>query len=146
MAVNNDAIKGSLVILKVGNGAEPTEAFTPIAGLRNVSFTLGGTQIDVTTADDIDPDGVTWLSEIAGIAEYRLTGSGVMKNAAPLVAVMNAKLQGTVANYQLEVKDKFTITGPCTVTDFNGSGEFADTAQYNITVSSAGIQTVAVAT
>lgn len=145
MAVNNAAIKGSLVVLKIGNDDGPPETFTKLAGARGVVVAFNNTPIEATTADDIDADGVTWGSSIPGTVNYSVQVNGVMKTAAPLVALMEASAQGTTQNFQLDATGKFTITGPATVSNFEVTGDFGDIATYSCTVNANGIQTIAAA-
>lgn len=145
MAVNNNAIKGALITLEVGDGASP-EVFAPFIGSRNVRFTLGGSEIDVTTADDIDANSAVWSTYISGVNDFSASIDGVMKTAASMVQAMNDRAADTVRNYQLVVKDKFTVSGPMRITTFEASGDYSDTATYSITVRAAASLTITAAT
>jgi len=146
MPVNNNAIKGSLVILKLGNEDGPPETFTALTGSRNATVNFGNEAIDVTTADDIDETGVTWSSTIPGRVNYSVSLTGVILNAAAFKAILDLSLTGAQRNFQLEVKDKFTIEGPGTLTAAGIEGNFDAEAGYSMTMNGAGAQTITLAT
>jgi TP901-1 family phage major tail protein len=145
MAVNNNAMKGALITLEVGDGASP-EAFTAFAGSRSVRFSLGGSEIDVTTADDIDANSAVWSTYISGVNDFSASFDGVMKTATTMVQAMQDRAADTVRNYQLVVKDKFTISGPMRITTFEGNGEYSDAATYSVTIRAASALTITAAT
>lgn len=124
------AIKGSKVTLKKGDGASP-EVFTTIAGSRNVTFTLGGTEIDITTSDNIS-SGVTWRSYISGIVDFSANLEGVLKDKSTFDDLVTDKLNGTVANFQLDIDTYGTFEGPMTVTQVDGAGQYDDAATFTI--------------
>lgn len=128
-------IKGDKVVLKKGNGASP-EVFTAVAGARNVNFSLGGDEIDTTTADDIQ-SGVTWRTYISGIADFSASFAGLIKDKATFNALIADRLADTVANYQLEITGFGTFQGPMRVTTIEGAGEFSDVGTVNVTVRAA---------
>lgn len=134
------AIKGSKVVLKQGDGASPTEAFTAVAGARNVNVSLGGQEIDTTTADDIQA-GVTWRTYISGIADFSATMDGVIKDKDTFNGLAADRLNDTVRNYQVEIEGFGTYEGPCRITVFDVSGQFDDAATFNMTVRAAGAMT-----
>lgn len=147
MAVNNNAMKGALITLEVGDGGDPTETFTAFAGSRSITFSLGGNEIDVTTADDIDENAAVWNTYISGTNDFSASiGSGVMKTAATLVQAMQDRAADTVRNYRIVVKDKFTIAGPMRITTFEGSGDYNEAASYSLTVRAASALTITAAT
>jgi len=146
MAVNDNAIKGALVRLKVGDGGDPSETFDDVVGSRSISFSFGGSEIDVTTADDIDASSAVWNTYISGTNDFSATTSGIIKTAADFVQMLNDKAADTVRNYELEIKDKVTISGPMRITTLEGSGEYSDAATYSITVRAAAALTITAAT
>lgn len=129
-------IKGSEVSLKQGDGGDPTEIFTVVAGSRSVSYSLGGDEIDTTTADDI-ASGVTWRTYISGIADFSANFDGLIKDKDTYNGLINDRLADTVRNYQLNVEGYGTFEGPMRVTTIEGSGEFSDAATFRVTVRAA---------
>ena len=131
------AIKGSNVRLLKGDGAS-TETFTILAGSRNVNYGLSGNEIDTTTADDINEDGITWRTYIGGIIDFQASLDGLLKDADAFDELVTARLTDEVANYQVEIEDFGTFEGPMRVTQLDGTGQFDDAAGYSISVRAAG--------
>lgn len=132
-------IKGSKVTLLVGDGESP-EAFSIIAGSRNASISLGGDEIDTTSADDI-ADGVTWRSYISGIADLTLSGAFIIKDAATYQRIIGDRLNDTVRNYRANVEGYGLFAGPGRITVANIAGQFDDIATYDVTIRAAGAWT-----
>ena len=130
------AKKGSLVRLLKGDGASP-EGFTVLSGGRNVNWTAGGQGIDVTTSDDVDPNGVTWRTKIPGIAEFTASLDGIIKDALAFADLVDDALTGAQSNYRLDIAGFGTFEGPMIVTNLGGSGDFDGAATYQINVEAA---------
>lgn len=125
------AIKGSLVILKIGDGASPEE-FNRLAGGRNVTYSLGGDDIDVTTADDVDPSGATWATFISGVINFNVSIDGILKDKTSFDELITLRTTGASANFQILITDFGTFEGPMVVTSLEGAGPFSDAATYTI--------------
>ena len=125
------AIKGSLVILRIGDGASP-EVFTRVAGGRNVTYSLGGDDIDVTTADDVDASGATWATFISGVINFSVSMDGILKDKAAYDELITLRLTGATRNFEVVVTDFGTFAGPMVVTSIEGAGPFSDAATYSI--------------
>lgn len=134
------AIKGSKVVLKVGDGGDPTETFAALAGARGVDLSLGGDELDTTTADDI-ADGVTWRTYISGIADLSISFDGVIKDKASFNQIIADRLGDTVRNYEVEITGFGTFAGPGRVTISNPSGQFDAVASFAVTVRASGAWT-----
>lgn len=133
-------IKGSNVQLQQGDGGDPTETFTVVAGSRSVNFSLGGDEIDTTTADDI-ASGVTWRTYISGIADFSASFDGLIKDKATFNGIVADRLADTVRNYKLDIEGYGEFDGPCRVTVVEGAGNFDDVATVSVTVRAAGAMT-----
>ena len=134
------AIKGSKVQLKVGNGAEPTEAFAILAGARGVDVNLGGDEIDTTTADDIE-DGVTWRTYMSGMADLSISFDGIIKDKASFNQIIADRLNDVIRNYQVDIDGFGMFAGPGRVTISNPSGQFDQAATFSVTIRAAGAWT-----
>lgn len=133
-------IKGSKVKIKVGDGETP-EVFAVIAGSRNASINLGGTEIDTTTADDVNESGVTWRTYISGIADLSISGQFLIKDAASYQRIIGDRLLDTIRNYQADVEGYGLFSGPGRITVANITGGFEDAAGYDVTIRAAGAWT-----
>lgn len=129
------AFKGKLFLVKRGDGATPTEAFTTIGGLRTTSLTINNEQVDIT-----DKDGTMWrkLLADAGVQSMSVKGAGVFKDNAVLEAVMAAAVANTVHNYQLVSESGEVFKGPFAISSIERAGEYNKEETYSFTLDSAG--------
>ena len=134
------AIKGSKVRLKVGDGAEPVEAFSVIAGARGVDLSLGGDEIETTTADDI-AQGVTWRTYMSGMADLSISFDGIIKDKASFNQIIADRLNDVIRNYQVDIEGFGIFAGPGRVTISNPSGQFDQAATFSVTFRAAGAWT-----
>ena len=130
------AIKGSKVVLRVGDGAEPTENFSVLAGARGVDINLGGDEIDTTSADDI-AEGVTWRTYMSGMADLSISFDGIIKDKASFNQIIADRLTDVVRNYQVEIEGFGTFAGSGRVTVSNPSGQFDQAATFSVTIRAA---------
>lgn len=129
------AQKGSLVLLKVGNGATPTELFTSIGGLRTTSFTHNNQSVDATNRES-----GAWraLLDGAGMRSISISGSGVFTDSAAEEAVRGFALSNSVRNYELTFGNGDKLTGPFQITAYQRAGSYSDAETYSLTLASAG--------
>ncbi len=130
---------GKNVILKVGNGATPTEVFTALAGQRDAKLTINGQSIDVS-----DKTTNNWGATLAGTLNATVTVSGFVSwpDTTGWDALRLKALAGSTVNFELVVNaagDKFK--GPFSITSFNIGGEQNSGTSYDITLESAGALT-----
>ena len=129
---------GKDLLLKMGDGATPTEAFTTVAGQRSTSFSINNEQIDVSDKDDS-----RWRKLMeGGIRSLSLSCSGLLQSAAAHADLFTAATEGTISNYQIIFADGLSFTGAFQLASLEGSGEYTDAQQYSITLESAGDITV----
>lgn len=128
------AQKGVTLIIKRGDGAAPTEAFTALAGIRSKTVNQNAAQIDITTDDDINASGASFRTHMAGINEFSVSGSGVAKTKADFNALQAAYEAGTVANYQVEFTNYGTWEGAMFVQSFTVTGEMDGAVTFDITL------------
>lgn len=133
------AIKGSKVKLKQGDGASPAEAFTTIAGSRNVTYSVEGSDGDTTSQDDVHAaTGETWTSDIPGTLTFTANSEMLVKDKTVFAGLIADRIAGTVRSYQLEIEGVGTFEGLMRLSAFSGSGQFSEAAQYTIGVRSQG--------
>jgi predicted secreted protein len=128
-------IKGSKVRVLVGDGGSP-EDFDIIIGSREANISLGGDEIDTTTADDI-ADGVTWRTSMSGMADLNISGQFLIKDEATYQRIIADRLTDVIRNYRAEVVGYGTFAGPGRVTIADISGPFDGAASYSVTVRAA---------
>ncbi len=132
------AQKGSLVLLKVGNGATPTETFTTVGGLRANSFTHNNQAVDTT-----NKDSGAWrqLLDGAGTRSITISGSGVFTDVASEETVRGFAMGNQIKNYQMTFGNGDSMTGPFQITSYQRSGNYNGEETYALALASAGTVT-----
>lgn len=131
------AQKGSALLLKRGNGATPTEAFTTAAGLRTKSMTLGRETVDITNADSTD----RWRELLAGggTRTCNLSGEGVFKDTSVEESVRGDFFANAIGNWQIVVPDFGTFEGAFQLTQIAYAGVHNAEVTYTIALESSGV-------
>ncbi len=129
------AQKGSLVLLKVGDGATPTETFTTVGGLRTTNFTHNNQTVDAT-----NKDSGAWreLLDGAGTRSVSISGSGVFTDSAAEETVRGYAMNNAINNYELTFGNGDKLSGPFQITSYQRAGSYNDAETYSITLASAG--------
>jgi TP901-1 family phage major tail protein len=129
------AQKGSLVLLKVGDGATPTESFTTVGGLRTTNFTHNNQTVDAT-----NKDSGAWreLLDGAGTRSVSISGSGVFTDSAAEETVRGYAMENSVKNFELTFGNGDKLSGPFQITSYQRAGSYSDVETYSLTLSSAG--------
>ena len=96
---------GRALLVKIGDGASPTEVFSNLCGLNSKALTINNSSIDVTTPDCATPGGALWTETLNGLKNVTITGDGFFEDSAS-EARMN-----TVA-MSADNKCNFTVTVP----------------------------------
>jgi len=136
------AQKGSLVLLKIGNGGSPTETFATVGGLRTTGFTLNNQAVDAT-----NKDSGAWraLLEGAGIRSITLSGSGIFTDAASEETVRTQAFANSIRNYELHFGNGDKLAGAFQITSYQRSGNHDAEEIYSISLASSGSITFTVA-
>lgn len=129
------AQKGSLVLLKVGNGASPTEAFTTVGGLRTSRLTLNHQPVDTT-----NKDSGAWkqLLSGAGVRSVSIGGTGVFTDAASEETVRGYAFAGSINNYRFYFANGNYIAGAFHISSYERAGNHDGEETYSLTLESAG--------
>ena len=133
------AQKGSAMLMKVGDGADP-EVFTTIAGLRSTSLTVNNESVDVTNKDS---SGKRELLAAAGVQSISVSGSGVFTDGSSESTIKTNALADTINNYQFLVPDFGTFTGAFQITSLEYAGEYNGEVTYSMSFESGGTITFA---
>lgn len=129
------AQKGSIVLLKVGDGATPTESFTTVGGLRTTSFTHNNQTVDTT-----NKDSGAWreLLDGAGTRSITISGSGVFTDAASEETVRGFAMNNQIKNYQMTFGNGDSMSGAFQITSYQRSGNYNNEETYSLSLASAG--------
>ncbi|MEM1421831.1 MAG: phage tail tube protein [Pseudomonadota bacterium] len=131
---------GSDLLVKIGDGASPTEAFAQFAALRNSSLSLGGAPVDQTTADDKDVNGNIWQTVIAGPKSFSISADGVAKtaNKSQVQQVLDDFTNNTPRNYEVTVPVFGVFVVSIVVTNFEITAQYDDVITFSITLQANG--------
>ena len=128
------AKRGSLVLIKVGNGADP-EQFSTVGGLRTSSLVLNNHLLDATSVS-----AGTWrqLLNSAGIQSLHLSGSGVFTDSAAEDTVRGYAFSNSIKNYQFIFANGDFVIGPFMIAAYERAGDHDGEEVYSIALESAG--------
>lgn len=112
-----------LMLLKLGNGADPEE-FSTLCGLRSRNLTIDGETIDVTTIDCTGSGGKLFREMVAGVSQMSFSGAGFFDSKAQTVILVNSKLTGSATlNFQVTVPGLGMFQGPFIIGSLGVAGE-----------------------
>lgn len=129
---------GRLMLLRIGDGATPTEAFTLVGGLQNINGDFGANLADVTTRGDTDANGVLWQSFIATVNSGTVSGDGFSEGLTEIQLLWDTWVGQLMKNYQLVIPNLGTITAPMYIGDFNHTGPYDGGQGFSVTLALAG--------
>lgn len=127
--------KGSLMLLKIGNGGSPSESFTTIGGMRTTQLNINRQPVN-----DGDVESGVWRSLMsgAGAASVRIRGAGLFADDAAQDTLLAKALNGASANYQFWFANGDRLTGAFIITAYERSGSMNDAEGFTVTLESAG--------
>lgn len=131
------AQKGRDFLLKMGDGAS-SEAFTTVAGLRNVSFSVNNSIVDVTTKSNA-PNRT--LLEQAGIRSVSISADGLFEDTAFEETLRAASFDDTINNFQIILPNEDTLEGAFEVSSYQRSGSHDGAETFSLTLESSGAPT-----
>lgn len=115
--------KGRTLLIKIGDGADP-EVYSTLCGLNSKTLTINNSEVDVTTPDCVDPDGVLWTEVLDGVKRVSVSGNGFFEDSASELR-LNTVVMATppVASLQVIVPGLGTFQGEFFVSDVEWGGE-----------------------
>ncbi len=128
------AYNGSLVLLKIGDGAMP-ESFSTIGGLQMTEFVIANHSI---AADALGGDA--WRSfAVSGGRYLTISGEGIFTDNAAEQALRAHALEGGICNYELCFGNGDKLAGAFIAARYGRSGEYGNEERYSLTLESAGM-------
>ena len=129
------AQKGEDIILKVGDGATPTEVFTQIGGMRNTKILL-----ENNTIDNSDLSSGRWrdLQSASGLASLVISGDGYFTDSSAEEILRGYAFASTVNNYQLYFGNGDSISGAFLISKYQRDGGFSSQEEFFIELLSSG--------
>jgi predicted secreted protein len=125
--------KGSLVLLKAGDGGDP-ETFSTIGGLQGVSLQIKNTPVVTTSVSSGE-----WqqLMPTGGIGRVVISGKGLFTDAASEKLMRADAFGKIVRNYQITFGNGDVLEGGFLITDYIRKGTQDSEEVYEITVENA---------
>ena len=110
--------KGRLLLIRIGDGATPTEIFANLCGLKTRSFNLSANEVDTTIPDCLNPGAVVQKTAEPGIANRTFSGSGAFVSGGTQAILMGHVRNATVFNAEVVVPGEGEYAGSWMVSDF----------------------------
>jgi len=128
------AQKGSLFLLKVGDGGSP-ETFTTLGGLRATRFAIDNAPVDVTTKDSA---GMRELLAGAGVQSMTISGSGLFTDSTAEETLRANASSGAIANYRIIAGNGDQWEGAFLITAYGRGGDYNSEETFSLTLESSG--------
>ncbi len=129
------AQKGSLVLLKVGDGAIE-ESFTTIGGMRITKLALNTRLID---ASNVDSGAWRKLQDGGGIRFVTVSGIGLFTDSTAEEILRQTAFGGLGRNFQISFGNGNELQGAFMVSYYERAGEYTSEETTVITLESAGV-------
>lgn len=139
------ALRGTDVLVKRGNGADP-EVFTTVGAIRNATVNFNGASIDTTTRDNVDANGEIWRDRITGVKDITVEGEGLGKAIEPIQSLVEDYLEGNLVNYELTIPYVGVFVVPMLVVNGVFTGQYDDAFGFSASLESAGAPAYTAAT
>ncbi len=132
------ASAGKDMMIRIGDGASPTESFTALDGVQVTRMKL--------TQEAVDTDAVRssgWIERLAAAERsLMLRAEGVYTDSAAEQMLQAAAMAGQVKNMQLTFGNDDVLSGAFIITGFEREGEVGDVESYALELVSAGTITL----
>ncbi len=133
------AQKGSLFLVKVGDGVGSHETFTTVASARSTGMTVNNESVDITAKDSA---GWRELLAGAGIQSMSITLSGVFKDSVQEELIRGYSFANSIDSYQLFSGNGDMFSGEFQVTSYSRAGEHNGEETFDLALESSGVITV----
>ncbi len=138
-------LRGSKLLIQIGDGASPTEAFTAPCALTTKGLNLAASANEFNVPDCTDPDAPSWTERVISALSGSVSGSGTLAMES-LETWRDWFLSGDAVN----IRVKFDTTAgnggghyamSAVLTTFNVTGEVGGLVQIEVEMSSNGVVT-----
>ncbi len=126
---------GNDFIIKIGNGATPTEVFTTIGGLRKADISIANRLVDCS---NISFGKWRKLVSGAGIASVSVSGAGFFTDSAAEETMRARAFSGIANNYEILLGNNDKISGSFIVSAYKRNGNMDAVEEFIVALESAG--------
>jgi len=135
---------GRALLVKIGDGATPTEAFANLCGLNSKTLTINNSVIDVTTPDCAAPEGALWRENLMGVKNISISGDGYFEDSTTELRMNTvAMLADPKGNFKVTVPAFGTYSGSFYIESLEFGGETEGGVTYSLSLTSTGAVTFA---
>lgn len=128
---------GRALLVKIGDGATPTELFNNLCGLNSKSMTINNSLIDVTTPDCTTPEGALWTESLNGVKNVTFSGDGFFEDSTTELRMNTVAMQADPkCNFKVTVPAFGTYSGSFYITSLEWGGETEGGVKYSISLQS----------
>jgi TP901-1 family phage major tail protein len=133
---------GRALLVKIGDGATPTEAFANLCGLNSKAITINNSLIDVTTPDCTTPSGALWTESLNGVKNITISGDGYFEDSVTELRMNTvAMLADPKGNFTVTVPAFGTYAGSFYIESLEFGGETEGGVTYSLSLTSNGAVT-----
>ncbi|MDA0780801.1 MAG: phage tail tube protein [Rickettsiales bacterium] len=129
------AQKGDDVILKVGNGATPTEVFTEIGGMINTDFILNNKIIE---ANNLISGQYRKINGQTGVKSLVVKGNGYFTDSSSEELMRGYAFSGSSNNYELHFGNGDYISCAFVVSSYERKGRLGTQEDFAVVLESDG--------
>ena len=130
---------GRALLVKIGDGASPTEAFANLCGLNSKAITINNSLIDVTTPDCTTPAGVLFTESLNGVKNITISGDGYFEDSVTELRMNTVAMQADPkSNFTVTIPAFGTYAGSFYVESLEFGGETEGGVTYSISLASTG--------
>jgi predicted secreted protein len=129
------AQKGENVILKIGDGATPTEVFTGIGGLISTGMKLNN---EIISANNLSSGKYRSINSQTGIASLSINGRGYFLNSTSEEVLRECAFMNTDSNFQLHFGNGDMVSGAFVVSEYQRLGSVNSQEDFLVVLESSG--------
>lgn len=126
---------GENLVLKIGDGATPTENFTSIGGLTKTSFTLKNTIIE---SNDLASGQWRVILGEKGVNSLAISASGYFTDTAAEEVLRGKAFSGSVNNFELHFGNGDVLSGSFYIDEYNRNGINKQLEEFAISILNSG--------
>ena len=124
------------LVVKIGDGAKPTETFATVGGARTNSLSFNNTPIDATSASSTGH----WREFLDGKPNpsMDISVSGVFQDDSQDAQIKTDMLAATLRNFEIIVPDFGTFEGGYIITSYSVNGSHDGELTFDLSLQSGG--------
>ena len=127
--------KGDDVILKVGDGATPTEVFTDVGGVINTSFKLDN---EIIEANNLSAGAYRQINAQSGIKNLVIRFDGYFTDSSAEELMRRYAFSAASSNYELHFGNGDKISGAFFISSYERVGNLGSQEDFVVVLENSG--------